>query len=315
MPDFGKLVKEEKIREIWPDEAKDFTPWLAEQENLKLLLEEVGEDVGGIEEIIPEDNSQGEFKADIVIKRFDSDTPIIIENQLETSDTRHLGQLIVYASGFNASSVIWVVKDIKEEHQNAIEWLNELSNDINFFLVRIEVWKIDNSKKAPKFNVIVEPNNWKRDQKLNSPNNDHRKFFDKFIEYVSKQENEDFRFYTPHRNYLNASYMRINVRLCFRRIPSRNRVVAQLLIYDESLFRSLHEQERDFTTLVDNDVDFKWPQEGINTHRIDCYKTADFDRKEKYEDYFNWMLESGSQLVRAYDQIINMEQQTNCRKV
>ncbi|MCY4161999.1 MAG: hypothetical protein OXE77_09070 [Flavobacteriaceae bacterium] len=50
-----------------------------------------------------------------MIKRFDSDKPIIIENQLEPTDTKHLGQLIVYASGFNASSVIWVVKDIKEE--------------------------------------------------------------------------------------------------------------------------------------------------------------------------------------------------------
>ncbi|MCY4162507.1 MAG: hypothetical protein OXE77_11675 [Flavobacteriaceae bacterium] len=72
-----------------------------------------------------------------------------------------------------------------------------------------------------------------------------------------------------------------------RRIPSRNRLVAQLLIYDESLFRSLHKQQRDFRTLVHNNVDFIWPQEGRNTHRIDYYKTVDFDKKEEYEDSFD----------------------------
>jgi len=85
----------------------------------------------------------------------------VIENQLEATDHGHLGQLITYGSGFDAAMVAWVVRDIREEYRQAIEWLNDRTDDrTGFFLVRIELWRIGDSAPAPKFDVVVRPNEW-----------------------------------------------------------------------------------------------------------------------------------------------------------
>ncbi|TLG75458.1 hypothetical protein [Culicoidibacter larvae] len=86
---------------------------------------------------------------------------IIIENQLEITDYDHLGKLIVYATGHDAEIQIWIVKDVREEHQQAIEWLNDNSLDeINIFLVKLELWRIGDSQPSPKFQIISQPNSW-----------------------------------------------------------------------------------------------------------------------------------------------------------
>ena len=152
----GKLYQV-NLREYWKHEALDFTNWLSKEENLNLLSEEIGIDI-----VLKEtEASVGRFNVDILAVENNSDRLIVIENQLEQTDHDHLGKIITYASGFNAEIIIWIVKDIREEHQQAIDWLNEHTDEnINFFIVKMELWKIDNSAPAPKFNIISKPNNW-----------------------------------------------------------------------------------------------------------------------------------------------------------
>lgn len=157
----GKLERVDP-RTAWPHEAAAFTPWLASEEGLQLL----GEALGMTLERQAEEQPVGRFNADILARR--ADVPeehfVVIENQLEETDHRHLGQLMTYAAGLDAMTIIWVARSFRDEHRAALDWLNDVSHeDIAFFGVEIELWRIGTSPPAPKFNVVSRPNDWSRE--------------------------------------------------------------------------------------------------------------------------------------------------------
>jgi hypothetical protein len=154
----GRLQKVE-LREAWLSEATDFTPWLAKEENLKLLGETIGIEL----ELESQEKEVGPFRADILCKDTSNDNWVLIENQLERTDHSHLGQLLTYAAGLNAVTIVWIAERFTEEHRAALDWLNERTDEkINFFGLEVELWRIGNSPIAPKFNVISQPNDWSR---------------------------------------------------------------------------------------------------------------------------------------------------------
>lgn len=144
------------LREAWKHEANDFTPWLAETGNLNALAE-----VLGLSELmlVATEHWVGDFKLDILCT--DGDDQVIIENQLEKTNHTHLGQIIAYAAGVGAKKVIWVAESFRPEHAAAFEFLNENTTDeLSFFAVEVELWRIGDSPLAPKFEVVVKPNDW-----------------------------------------------------------------------------------------------------------------------------------------------------------
>lgn len=145
------------LREVWQNEAKNFTPWLAQESNLALLGDTLKLNLS----LEGTELSVGPFRADILCKETYLDKLVLIENQLELTDHTHLGQILTYAAGLKASIVIWVCQKFTEEHRAALDWLNEnTSNDMHFFGVEIEIWKIGDSLPAPKFNIVSQPNEW-----------------------------------------------------------------------------------------------------------------------------------------------------------
>jgi hypothetical protein len=146
-------------REVWPHEALDFTRWLAREENINILCEELQINICNVRA----EASAGRFNVDIVGDDVDTGKKVVIENQLESTDHKHLGQLLTYASAYDACVIVWIVSDYSEEHRQAIDWFNKNMPDaISFFLVQIEVYRIGDSDPAPKFNIISEPNNWSK---------------------------------------------------------------------------------------------------------------------------------------------------------
>ena len=157
----GKIAKVD-LREIWPHEALDFTKWLSKETNLNQL----GDAVDMTLELIETESPVGSFSVDIYATDTSSGSKIIIENQLEDTDHDHLGKIITYAAGKDAQAVVWVVKHARDEHRQAIEWLNAHTDDgAAFFLVEVEVWRIGDSKPAAVFNVVERPNEWTRTEK------------------------------------------------------------------------------------------------------------------------------------------------------
>ena len=158
-PQFG-AIERKPLRDFWPNEAADFTPWLKSEGNLPLLGEAIGLNL----ELVGSEVPVGPYSADIVCLDVDDQRHVVIENQLEQSDHNHLGQLLTYAAGLgDASTVVWIAREFTEQHRAALDWLNRsTAEDVRFFGIEIEVWQIGDSLPAPRFTLVSEPNEWSR---------------------------------------------------------------------------------------------------------------------------------------------------------
>lgn len=147
------------LRGIWSSEAADFTPWLARPENLQVLAETLAMDL----EVEAQEKRVGPFRADILCKNLEDGHWVLIENQLERTDHLHLGQLLTYAAGLQAVTIVWIADKFTEEHRATLDWLNKITDDsFQFFGLEVELWRIGSSPAAPKFNIVSKPNDWSR---------------------------------------------------------------------------------------------------------------------------------------------------------
>ena len=130
------VIERVDLREVWNSEATDFTPWLANQ------IAELGESLGMDLEVESQEAAVGSFSLDLLARDVGSNRPVIIENQLELTNHDHLGKLLTYAAGYDAGVIVWIAKEFREEHRQAMDWLNQHSDDnTEFFGVQIEAWK------------------------------------------------------------------------------------------------------------------------------------------------------------------------------
>lgn len=153
-PSLGRLSIV-KPREVWPDEARDFTPWLLR--NSDVLSELLGMDLA----LERAEHPVGGFFLDIIGRDEATNQVVIVENQLAESDHRHLGQILTYAAGTRPTTIVWIATSFRSEHRAAIDWLNERTDEeTRFFAVEIEVVRIGDSDPAPAFKLIAQPNDW-----------------------------------------------------------------------------------------------------------------------------------------------------------
>jgi hypothetical protein len=185
---FGKLSRLDP-RDVWPHEALQFTPWLAE--NLSALGEALGIDL----ELSSTEAPVGGFSLDILARDLNHDRVVVIENQLTRTDHDHLGKLLTYASGHDAQVVVWIASEIREEHRQALDWLNNRTDsDANFFGVVVEVLKIDDSLPAPNFKLVASPNQWFKQvkqppQTISVKGEAYRAFFQTLIDRLRVEQN------------------------------------------------------------------------------------------------------------------------------
>ena len=147
------------ISKVWETEPQHFTPWLAREENLTLLGNTLGMEL----ELEAQEVNIGDFRADILCKNTEDDSWVIIENQLDPTDHKHVGQLLTYAAGLDASTVIWIAKTFRSEHSAMLDWQNRITDErYRFFGIEMKIWQIEDSARAAQFDVVSSPNNWTR---------------------------------------------------------------------------------------------------------------------------------------------------------
>jgi hypothetical protein len=174
---FGNLEKL-SLRDVWPNEARDFTPWLAKNIN------SLGEALGLELELAEQEAAVGEFSLDLLATEVGSGRHVVIENQLNGTDHDHLGKLLTYASGYDASVIIWIAESFRDEHRQTMDWLNRRTDsETEFFGLVLEVFKIDVSDPAFKFNPVVFPSDWQKNRgrrssgEISEKNEAYREFF------------------------------------------------------------------------------------------------------------------------------------------
>ena len=148
-----------ELSEVWETEPQHFTPWLAKEKNLTLLGEALGIEL----ELDAQEINVGGFRADLRCKNTVDDSWVLIENQLEATDHRHVGQLLTYAAGLDAHTVIWIAKTFRQEYRAMLDWQNRITDErYRFFGVEVKVWQIEDSACAVQFDVVSSPNDWSR---------------------------------------------------------------------------------------------------------------------------------------------------------
>lgn len=186
----GKL-QEIDIKKVWQHEQYDFSQWLANEENIQELGNTLNLSLTDVET----EKFVGKYRCDILCKDEITGKVVLIENQLEPTDHDHLGKIITYASGLDASVVVWIVSSARQEHASAIEWLNKhTDDDLAFFLIEVHAYKIGNSEPAPQFKIIEQPNDFVKTVKTiakNSTLNDTEKcrleFWTRFNEVLEER--------------------------------------------------------------------------------------------------------------------------------
>lgn len=298
--ELGKLEKIE-LREVWKHEALDFTRWLAKKENIAILSKEIGIDI----EVIETEMSVGRYNVDIYARDIESNKRIVIENQLENTNHDHLGKMLVYAAGLDADIAIWVVKDVNEEHRQAIEWLNDNSFEkINIFLVKVELWQIDNSPIAPKFQVICEPNNWAKVLKQQSKDNitdlelRQMEYWQGFVDYA---KSKDKTYISQRPSIYNWYVIRIgSTDYKIKLVHSVNSDImrCQLEIFNDSIYKKLEQ----YRTEIDNKINgLEWEYlEDRKVNRISCNNSS----KDNASSYV-WLLDMVDRFKEVFLDYLN----------
>ena len=148
-----------ELSDVWETEPQHFTPWLAQEEN----LERLGKTLQIELELEAQEINVGGFRADLLCKNTVDGSWVLIENQLALTDHTHVGQLLTYAAGLDAYTVIWIAQTFRQEHRAMLDWQNRITDEsYRFFGVEVKVWQIEDSACAVQFDVVSSPNDWGR---------------------------------------------------------------------------------------------------------------------------------------------------------
>ena len=267
----GKLT-EVDVRDLWKHEQYDFSNWLAKEENIKLLDDEIGLTLMDINKEV----YIGSYRCDLVAKDETTGQIVIIENQLEETNHDHLGKIITYAAGLDAKTIIWIVKEAREEHKAAIEWLNNNSSEeIGFFLIELHAYKINDSLPAPMFKVVEKPNNFTKtskqnysDKELNRSQNERLMFWEEFnTVIVSKGKPFSVRKPTTDHWY-DVAIGTSEAHLAINLVNKENKIVLELYILDnKKLFDHLYEDKEKIENTLQ--MNFSWERlDGKKASRI-----------------------------------------------
>ena len=296
MSKLGKL-EEVDIRDVWPHEALDFSKWLAKDENIKELDKILNLSLTDIET----EKFVGSYRCDILARDQFTGKAVLIENQLEPTNHDHLGKIITYASGLDATVIVWIVETAREEHASAVEWLNKHTDeDLSFFLIEIHAYKIGESLPAPQFKIIEQPNDFAKAMKkisgsgeLSVSQDGRLNFWTKFNEFVDANGKPFNKRKATTDHWYNVAIGTSQAYIQIDLVNKEHRIRVGLLIRDnkelyDSLFAEKDIIEREFGSKLswDNPDDKK--QSNICTY----IKGLDFSNQEYYPELMQQIIDN-----------------------
>lgn len=306
--EIGKL-KEVELRNLWKHEQYDFSEWLSQNESIELLNDILGLTLTDISKEV----YVGSYRCDLVAVDESSGIKVIIENQLESSNHEHLGKIITYASGLDAQVVVWIVKNAKEEHRSAIEWLNNNTNsDINFFLIELHAYKIGDSLPAPYFEIIEKPNDFIKNNKVNGNKNELNKsqserliFWNRFNEIlIDKGKPFNVRKATTDHWYdvaIGSSSSHISIELINKEKHVR---IGLYMVDDKEYFDKLFANKDTIETQLG--IKLEWQREcSGNVSRVK-YKLPglDYDNHSNYDELINKSIDIAANMQKVFKKYI-----------
>lgn len=284
------------LREAWKHEAGDFTPWLAEPDNLNALA-----DALGLSELawVATEHWVGDFKLDILCT--EGEEQVIIENQLAETDHRHLGQILTYAAGVGAQKVIWVAESFRPEHIAALQFLNDnTSENLDFFGVQVELWRIGDSPLAPKFEVVAKPNDWAKSGReqaraasSTSPTKQlQQKFWVALIERLAKTAPQIRPQKPLPQHWLNNSIGRSGFGLNITANTRDERLGVELVPHGPDAkkhFANLSAQKQQIENALGFELDWQELPDALSSRIAAWYPNAPIEDENRWNEYLDWL--------------------------
>ncbi len=299
-------IKEVELRNAWEQEPA-FTHWLSQEKNLAALGEEIGLDI----QLMQTEANVGDFNVDILAEEVGTGKKIIIENQLETTNHDHLGKLLTYASGHEANYVIWIFKTIREEHRQAIDWLNNNTADnVAFFAVKLELWQIGNSVPAPKFDVICRPNEWAKTIKGNKSSEEPTDLKLKQLELwtglkdYAADKKLPIKFQTPrYQHWTNISIGSREAHIGLT-INTRNpRLGCEIYIQNNKpLYQLLAQNKEKIEQAIG--APLEWREADVACRIVQYKNGFDINAQDSYPQYFDWFLDRAVTFYKVFSKEI-----------
>lgn len=314
-PELGRLEPVD-LRKAWQDEAADFTPWLAEPENLQLLGDAIGIDL----QLEAHEKEVGPFRADILCKETRNDHWVLIENQLGRTDHTHLGQLLTYAAGLDAVAIVWIARRIRDEHRAALDWMNDVTDDrANFFGIEVELWRISDSPVAPKFNIVSKPNEWTKAvtgdgaKELTEYQRLQRDFWAGFREHVLDRDSplkptspqpQAWMWLAVGRTGFGLSAVLSKMDLV-ERTYDRGEIRAELVVQEdpEGWWDRLTKERDELEALLPEGLTWDNADEK-KSFKLYYRKAVDVYDREAWGEYFAWMRERLEALYRVFSPVV-----------
>ncbi len=304
----GKL-KEVDIRKLWNHEQYDFSDWLSLPDNLELINEAIGITLTDVEKEV----FVGTYRCNLVGEDETTGDKVIIENQLEASNHDHLGKIITYASGLDAKVIVWIVKEAREEHRSAIEWLNNnTSEKLNFFLIEIHAYQIGDSLCAPKFEIVEKPNGFIKNAKTKSGSGEYNKSQSERIEFwtrfneilVDRGKPFNVRKATTDHWYdvaIGTSEAHVSLTL----VNKEGFVGVELYINDnKELFDSLYYQKDEIEDKLGVHPEWQRLDEKKSSRILYKMKGLNFDDHSNYDKLMNEMIDKAVIFARTFKKYI-----------
>jgi hypothetical protein len=306
----GKLERI-PLRKAWAHEAGQFTPWLAQADNLTMLAESLG--LGELE-LVGTEHPVGGFKVDILCT--DDGGKVIIENQLEKTNHTHLGQILTYAAGVGARKVIWLAESFRTEHVAALDFLNQHTTDeLDFFAVEIELWRIGDSPMAPSFNVVAKPNGWAKTGQQNA----------KAAATTTPTKQRQLKFWTGWQSWLqakgsalrpqkplpqhwtNIALGRSGIHLQATVNSRESRVGIEVYIdHDNSkaMFKQLQEHQAAIDTALDAKLEWMELPNGHACRILQVRADSPLDDEAQWPSYFAWLEQAALRMSEVFRPLV-----------
>lgn len=301
------------LRLIFPNEATAFTPWLAEEKNLALLGETIGLEL----ELAAQEKDVGPFRADILCKSTETDEWVVVENQIEKTNHTHLGQILTYAAGLDAVTIVWIAASFTDEHVAALNWLNNNTpNRISFFGLEIELFRIGNSPVAPKFNIRSQPNSFVKGVRtppglggsLSEMEQLQQRFWTGFYEYMEKSKSPvKCRKPGPRQSMVHPigkAGFHISSKLSSGKSGHEGpEVRVTLIVNGQKRFAALKEHREQIDHALGEDLIWENP-DGQKRCRIYRRKLWDFTDEDTWPEIKNWLKSNVEQFQKILVPII-----------
>ena len=304
--ELGRLEGVE-LRTVWEHEARDFTPWLLDHADH--LAETLGIDL----ELDQSEHPVGGFSLDLVGRDLTNDAVLIVENQLEGTDHNHLGQILTYAAGTDASSIVWIATSFREEHRQAIDWLNEQTREnIRFFGIELQVVRIGASNPAPLFNLVAQPNDWQkqvrsatRSGKVGTKTALYQEFWARYLERLREEHPDWSRARTPSNQGWMSTQSPIKGTRINPSFAQGGRLRHEIYIdsgdkvRNDGLFQHLLDQREMFEDQYGRTIEWEALPNARASRIADYRDDADVTFEDQYDEFISWFFDAGVRLRRA----------------